>query len=151
MMREKRLGQVIKDHRTRLHLNQRELALKLGIKPSHIASIESDRLRPSLALLNRVADELGLVKEAVFVLAHPAASGLLDSHRSRRALRQNSDQVWRNFVRNKQLLTKHGVKPRELRVLSQINFLGKIVAPTDFLFILNSIRQAIEAEKRVLE
>ena len=39
------------------------------------------------------------------------------------------------------------VKPRELKVLSQVNLLGKITAPRHFLFILNAIRQAVEAEE----
>ena len=38
------------------------------------------------------------------------------------------------------------MSPRELKVLSQVNLLGKIAAPRHFLFILNSIRQAVEEE-----
>src|SRR5271155_869194 len=76
-MIKKTLGEVLKDRRTMLRLTQRELALKVGLKPSHVAYLEKNRSRPSLGLLSRVADVLGLPKESLFVLAHPEASSLL--------------------------------------------------------------------------
>ena len=145
-MKKKTLGEVLKEQRGTLGLTQRELALKLGVKPSHVAYLEKDRRRPSLALLSRIADVLGLAKESLFVLAHPEASSLIGNHREA-APRNNPDQVWRDFTGNKALLARHGVKPRELKVLSQVNLLGKITAPRHFLFILNAIRQAVEAEE----
>ncbi len=145
-MRKKTLGQVLKNQRAVLGLTQRELARKLDVKPSHVAYLENDRRRPSLALLSRIADVLGLEKEPLFLLAHPEASSLLKSRREP-AERAAPDQVWRDFTGNKALLARHNVKPRELKVLSQVNLLGKITAPRHFLFILNAIRQAVEAEE----
>lgn len=145
-MKKKTLGEVLKEQRGTLGLTQRALALKLGVKPSHVAYLEKDRRRPSLALLSRIADVLGLPKESLFVLAHPEASSLLGSYREG-APRNSPDQVWRDFTGNKALLARHNVKPRELKVLSQVNLLGKITAPRHFLFILNAIRQAVEAEE----
>ncbi|HUN58182.1 MAG TPA: helix-turn-helix transcriptional regulator [Candidatus Binataceae bacterium] len=145
-MKKKTLGEVLKEQRGTLGLTQRALALKLGVKPSHVAYLEKDRRRPSLALLSRIADVLGLPKESLFVLAHPEASSLLGSYREA-APRNSPDQVWRDFTGNKALLARHNVKPRELKVLSQVNLLGKITAPRHFLFILNAIRQAVEAEE----
>ena len=55
--------------------------------------------------------------------------------------------MWRDFAGNKALLARHNVKPREMKVLSQVNLLGKITAPRNFLFILNAIRQAVEEEE----
>jgi len=96
--------------------------------------------------LSLIADVLGLPKESLFVLAHPEASSLLGSYREATP-RNSPDQVWRDFTGNKALLARHNVKPRELKVLSQVNLLGKITAPRHFLFILNAIRQAVEAEE----
>jgi transcriptional regulator with XRE-family HTH domain len=145
-MRKKTLGQVLKNQRAMLGLTQRELARKLDVKPSHVAYLETDRRRPSLALLSRIADVLGLEKEPLFLLAHPEASSLLGARREP-AERAAPDRVWREFSGNKALLARHNVKPRELKVLSQVNLLGKITAPRHFLFILNAIRQAVEAEE----
>jgi transcriptional regulator with XRE-family HTH domain len=144
-MKKKTLGQVLKQRREMLGLTQRELALKLNVKPSHVAYLENDRRRPSLALVSRLADVMGLEKEPLFLLAHPEAGVLLDGRREP-APRQSRDQVWRDFAGNKALLARHQVRPRELKVLSQVNLLGKITAPRHFLFILNAIRQAVEAE-----
>ena len=47
-MKKKTLGQVLKYQRETLGLTQRELALKLEVKPSHVAYLEKDRRRPSL-------------------------------------------------------------------------------------------------------
>jgi transcriptional regulator with XRE-family HTH domain len=146
-MKKKTLGEVLKGQRAILGLTQRQLAQKLEVKPSHVAYLEKDRRRPSLALLSRIADVLGLPKESLFVLAHPEASSLLGNNRSAAPRNQDPDQVWREFAGNKAMLARHNVKPRELKVLSQVNLLGKITAPRHFLFILNAIRQAVEAEE----
>ena len=143
---KKTLGDVLKNGRANLRLTQRELALKLGVKASHVAYLETNRRRPSLGLLSRIADVLGLPKESLFLLAHPEASSLLGTPRTA-APRQAQDQAWHQFTGNKALLARHQVKSRELKVLSQVNLLGKITAPRQFVFILNAIRQAVEEEE----
>jgi transcriptional regulator with XRE-family HTH domain len=145
-MKKKTLGQVLKGQREILGLTQRELALKLDVKASHVAYLEKDRRRPSLGLVSRIADVLGLKKEPLFLLAHPEASSLLSDRPEAAAADRHPDQVWRDFTGNKALLARHQVKPNELKVLSQVNLLGKVAAPRNFFFILNAIRQAVEEE-----
>jgi len=146
-MKKKSLGQVLKSQREILGLTQRELALKLEVKPSHVAYLEKDRRRPSLALVSRIANVLGLEKEPLFLLAHPEASTLLSDRREPAGPNRDPEQVWRDFTGNKAMLARHNVKARELKVLSQVNLLGKVAAPRQFLFILNAIRQAVEEEE----
>ncbi len=106
--------------------------------------MEQDHRRPSLALLNRIVEVLGLPGERALGLAYPEAKPILKSyHESQRA------SVWRKFIAAKGLLARYEVNPRELEVLANIQLLGKVTAPRDFLFILNSIRQAIEAEAAI--
>jgi len=143
---KKTLGQVLKQRRTALALTQRELALRLGVKASHIAYLENGRRRPSLSLLGRLADVLGLKKEPLFLLAHPEAGELIGAEREPARRTNDRNQAWRSFVANKALLARHAVGPRELKVLSQVNLLGEVSSPRNFLFILNSIRQAVEDE-----
>jgi transcriptional regulator with XRE-family HTH domain len=146
-MKKKSLGQVLKSQREILGLTQRELALKLDVQASHVAYLEKDRRRPSLGLVSRIATVLGLEKEALFLLAHPEASSLLSERRDSAAPDRNPDQVWRDFTGNKAMLARHQVKASELKVLSQVNLLGKVAAPRHFFFILNAIRQAVEEEE----
>ena len=140
---KKTLGQALKSARKALGLTQRQLASQVGVHASHVAFLERDRRRPSLGLLSRLAEVLGLKKNELFLLAHPEGSRLLgvQQHIAPR------DQAWREFVNNKALLARHNVQPAELEVLSQTNLLGRIIAPRDFLFILNSIRQAADSEQ----
>lgn len=144
-MKKKTLGEVLKSQRETLALTQRELATRIGVKPSHVAYLETNRRRPSLGLVARIAEVLHLDKETLFLLAHPEARELLSARRAPSAYRDRVN-VWRDFAQDKALLKRHQVNQQELRVLSHVNMLGKIAAPRHYLFILNAIRQAVEEE-----
>lgn len=144
-MTKETLGSVLKKARGTMKLTQRELAQKLQVQAAHIAYLENDQRRPSFALLARIAAALGLDRESLFLLAHPEAESLIMSRRP--TLRKTSaKQAWRDFSSDKPLLARHGVKPRELKVLAQVNMLGKVTKPRQYLFILNAIRAAVEEE-----
>ncbi len=139
------LGQVIRNARQELHFTQRELAEKLGVKPAHIAYLELDRRRPSLPLLARIAEILGLDREMLISLSYPEAKPFIGTHKEP-APAKPKDHVWKQFTGDRRLLNQHQVTGNELKVLRQVNLLGKISAPRNFLFILNSIRQAQDEE-----
>jgi len=136
------LGSVLRARRHALSLTQRELAAQLAVKPAHVAYLELDRRRPSLSLLSRIAQALDLDRERLILLSHPEARSFF-GERPTVELPQPKDQAWREFRRNKNLLARHKVSPKELKVLSQVALLGRITTPRSFLFILNSIRQAV--------
>ena len=60
--------------------------------------------------------------------------------------RSSRKRVWQDFAKNDSMLARYDIKQRELKVLSQVNLLGKVTAPRQFLFILNAIRNAVEEE-----
>jgi ribonuclease D len=97
--------------------------------------------------LSRIADVLDLPKESLFVLARIRRLVRLWALRATQRRGKERDQAWQEFTGNEALLARHQVKPRELKVLSQVNLLGKITAPRQFVFILNAIRQAVEEEE----
>jgi len=140
------LGKLLQKHRHALGLTQRELSLQLCVKPAHVAYLETDRRRPSLGLLSRIATVLGIDREKVFALTHTEASSLMASCSSKGKHAVAKDQAWKEFRYNKALLARHQVRPRELQVLAQVNLLGKVTAPRNFLFILNAIRHAVDEE-----
>jgi len=142
----KSLGHVLQEQRYALGMTQREVASRLGVKPAHVAYLETDRRRPSLGLLAKIATLLELDKERLFTLAHPEARGLLGLRREPKSA-GDQGQVWENFRQNRPLLARHQIKPGELKLLKQVNLLGKVSAPRNFLFILNAIRQAVEEEE----
>ena len=143
---KKTLGSVLRARRRDLQLTQREVALKLGVKPAHIAYLELDHRRPSLSLLSRIAEVLDLDRERLILLSHPEARSFISGAQKCEAAR-HKDQAWRDFKRNKSVLSRYKVSRKEMKVLSQVALLGRVVAPRNFLFILNSIRQAVEDEE----
>jgi transcriptional regulator with XRE-family HTH domain len=145
-MKKKTLGQLIKQQRDAYDLTQRELASKLGVKASHIAYLENGRRKPSLALLTRIADTLGLDEQRLFLLAHPEARSMVTAGREEPTA-SVPDAAWRQFSKDRALLARNRITPREMKVLQQVNLLGRVSGPRQYLFILNSIRQAVEEEE----
>ncbi|MGH7923407.1 MAG: helix-turn-helix domain-containing protein [Candidatus Binatus sp.] len=145
MKKKETLGQVLKQRRGAYAYTQRELARKLGVKASHVAYLENGRRRPSLSLLSRIADTLELDKRRLFLLAHPEAQWIIGDRGASAPVRQQND-AWRKFAADRGILTRNKVTAQELRVLKNVNLLGRVSAPKQFLFILNAIRQAVEEE-----
>jgi transcriptional regulator with XRE-family HTH domain len=132
------LGEVLKTRREALGLTQRTLALKLGVEASHVAFIESGRRKPSLKLIARIADTLGLDRREVLVLAHPESQALLaplDNGPSKEI-----PPSWQRFISDHALLNSYHVTSRELHVLEHLNLLGNPLSAKDFLAILMLIR-----------
>jgi transcriptional regulator with XRE-family HTH domain len=132
------LGELIKSRREGLRLTQRSLAQKLGVEARHVAFIESGRRRPSLKLVARLADILGLDRQTLFILAHPEARELISQAKPEK--RADGSHSWRRFIKDQQLLARYYVTDRELRALENLSFLGTVDSPKEFLAILTLIR-----------
>lgn len=139
-MSERNLGPIIKEARTALRLTQRELAAEVGVKASHIAYIENDQRNPSLGLLKRLAETLGLAPRKLLFLAHPEAKYLTGD--TRQPGKESARSSWRRFSSNRILLRRHNVTRTELKVLKQVSLMENVADPRNYLFILNSIRLA---------
>jgi transcriptional regulator with XRE-family HTH domain len=142
-MNKKTLGTVVKEGRDALRLTQRGLAEIVGVKASHIAYIENGHRNPSLALLRRLADALGLNRKELLFLSHPDAKYLMDEDDGSSRKRENA---WLAFTQNRAALRRHNVTRGELKVLKQVSLLENVSHPRHFLFILNAIRQAGDRE-----
>ena len=113
---KKNLGPVVKAARDALRLTQRELAAIVNVKASHIAYIENNH-RPSMSLLRRPVEALGLDRREVLFLVHPDAKYLTDD--STTPGNAKAGDAWKQFVANHAMLRRHNVSPAELRVLKQ--------------------------------
>jgi transcriptional regulator with XRE-family HTH domain len=138
-MTKSKLGPVVKEAREGARMSQRELAAAIGVKASHIAYIENGRRKPSISLLTRLRETLGLDGKEILILAHPEAKQLLDSARPST---KKGDGAWPRFLSNQALLKHHAITKGELRILKQVATLEQVARPGDFIFILNAIRQA---------
>ena len=138
MKNNHRLGETVRIRREGLGLTQRSLARKLGVEASHVAFIESGRRKPSLKLVGRLADILGLDRQDLLIKAHPEAKDLISETKQER--RRNPPLSWQRFVENHQLLARYHVTIHELRVLEDLSLLGTVHSAKEFLAILMLIR-----------
>ena len=137
MKNTNQLGELLKGRREGAGLTQRELARKLGVRGSHVAFIESGRRKPSLKLVARLADILGLDRRALLILAHPEVKELLAESVPEHPKPSPS---WRRFIKNHGILTHYNVTDRELRVLESVSLLGTALSAKELLVILTLIR-----------
>ncbi len=138
-MTKRTLGSVVKEARDGARMSQRELGAAVGIKASHVAYVENGRRRPSIALINRLSEMLGLNGKELLVLAHPEVKQIVDGDQPSA---KKSDGSWQRFVSNQALLRRHAITKGELKVLKQVALFETVAHPGHFIFILNAIRQA---------
>ena len=138
MKANNRFGEMIRNRREGLSLTQRSLAQKLGVEASYIAFIESGRRKPSLKLIGRLADTLGLERQQLLVLAHPEAKEFIAEAKPDKV--HKSSPSWQRFIKNQELLTRYNVTERELRTLEHVSLLGSALSAKEFLAILTLIR-----------
>ena len=143
MKRTNKIGELMKGRRQALGLTQDLLATKLGINAAYVSLIESGRRKPSLKLVGRFADVLGLNRQEVLLLARPETSSLLS--RTEAELPKPS-RSWQRFTNNSALLARYHVSKHELQVLEHLNLLGTTISTKQFLVILTLIRDSPNPE-----
>ena len=138
-MTKRTLGSVIKEARDGARMTQRDLAADIGVQASHVAYIENGQRNPSISLINRLAETLGLSAKELLVLAHPEVKQIIDGARPSTI---KGDEAWPRFVSNQALLRRHAITKGELKILKQVAMLETVAHPGHFIFIVNAIRQA---------
>ena len=132
------LRETMRTRRESLGLTQRSLARRLGVEASYVAFIESGRRKPSLKLVGRMADILGLDRQNLLVLTHPEAKELIAEEEPGKW--PKASPSWQRFTENQQLLARHNVTRRELRALESLSLLGTVHSAKDFVATLTLIR-----------
>src|ERR1700723_1537313 len=94
MKKKNELGPLIRTQREAFRLTQRELALKLGVKASHVAYIEGGLRRPSLSLVRKLAETLGLNKQKLLLMTYPEARFLITPAKEEP---HKPEAVWEEF------------------------------------------------------
>lgn len=133
-------GSVLRRRRHQLGQTQAAVAKKVGCRPNYIGYLESGARRPSQKLVLKLAKALDLDAQELFLMANPLVRDVVAPKTEDRA------SVWENFKANKGLHTRHGITAKELTVLQNVSALGPVRTQRDFLFVLQSIRQALTDE-----
>jgi transcriptional regulator with XRE-family HTH domain len=130
-------GDVIRERRRQLDLTQEEVARQIKTSIPYVGHLEANKRHASESIVVRLADVLGLDGRELFFLANPAARALLEeSHR-------NGHSSWEEFRKDERLLRAFGVTALELEMLSHVALMGEVRSVRDFVYILNTVRQAL--------
>jgi DNA-binding XRE family transcriptional regulator len=131
-------GQVIRDRRRQLDLTQEEVARRIGTSIPYVGHLESAKRHPSEKVVVKLAQVLGLEPRDLFFLANPGTKVLISEEpRSRGA------SAWDSFAKDHNVRKVHNITDQEMETLSQVAMMGEVRSSRDFVFILNTIRQAL--------
>ncbi len=133
-----RFGNVIRERRRQLDLTQEEVARRVGTSIPYVGHLEAAKRHPSEKIVLKLARVLGLDARELFFLANPGTKVLISQRPH-----AGEASAWEEFSKDTRLRKLHSIRDAEMEVLSQVAMMGEVRSPRDFLFILNTIRQAL--------
>jgi len=137
-IKERSLGQVIRERRRQLDLTQEDVARRIKTSTPYVGHLESGKRHPSDKIVTRMAEVLGLDRRELFFLANPRAEALLSPE-----VKTPADSTWEDFRKNEQLRRVHNITAGEMEMLSRVALLGDVTSARDFIYILNTVRHAV--------
>jgi transcriptional regulator with XRE-family HTH domain len=133
-----KFGQVIRDRRRQSELTQQQVASRVGTSTPYVGHLESGKRHPSDEIVTRLADALGFDRRELYFLANPRARELLHP-----AEPVEANSAWDEFRRDEKLRRIHNITPKEMNMLSQVALMGQVRSSRDFIYVLNTVRQAL--------
>ncbi|HEV3114981.1 MAG TPA: helix-turn-helix domain-containing protein [Candidatus Binataceae bacterium] len=130
-------GRIIRDRRRQLDLTQVEVAHLIDTSVAYVGHLEASRRHPSRKVVVKLSDALGLDARDLFLLANPKVGFLISEHQ-----KSDGNSAWDAFNKDKKLRKIHKITDQEMGALSELAMMG-VRGPRDFIFILNTIRQAL--------
>jgi transcriptional regulator with XRE-family HTH domain len=137
-LKERSLGQIIRERRRQLDLTQEEVARRIKTSTPYVGHLESGKRHPSDKIVTRLAEVLGLDRRELFFLANPRAQALLSEETE-----STPESAWEDFKKNEQMRRIHNITGDEMEMLSRVALLGDGRSPRDFIYILNTVRHAV--------
>ncbi len=136
--KERNFGQVIRERRRQLDLTQEEVARRIKTSTPYVGHLESAKRHPSDKVLTKLADVLLLDRRELFFLANPQAADLVKNQEQK-----DSKSAWSEFRGDTRLRRIHNISEPEMEALSRVALMGDVRSKHDFIYILNTIRQAL--------
>jgi transcriptional regulator with XRE-family HTH domain len=131
-------GRVIRERRRQLDLTQEEVAQRIKTSVPYIGHLEAGKRHPSGKVVVRLSDVLGLDARDLFLLANPKVVPLISEPQ-----KSDGTSTWHTFAKDVKLHKIHNITDQEMETLSQVAKMGEVRDTRDFIFILNTIRQAL--------
>jgi len=136
--KERNFGQVIRERRRQLDLTQEEVARRIKTSTPYVGHLESAKRHPSDKVLTKLADVLLLDRRELFFLANPQAADLVKNQEQK-----DTKSAWSEFRGDTRLRRIHNISEPEMEALSRVALMGDVRSKHDFIYILNTIRQAL--------
>jgi len=130
-------GKILRKARLELNWTQDDLARKIRVSTRYIGHLESGKRHPSDKTVERLADTLRLDRRRLFFDANPETQAYLDPPPS------PGESAWDQFSKDENLRRQNHISPEEMEMLSRSAMLGQASSPKDFIYVLNTVRQAI--------
>jgi transcriptional regulator with XRE-family HTH domain len=130
-------AQRIRTRRRGLDFTQEEVARRIGTSTPYVGHLESGKRHPSEKIVVKLADILGIDRAELFLMANPQAEALISE-----PPKSPGTSTWNEFRQDKTLQRLHNITSDEMSILSRLALMGNVRSSRDFLFVLNTIRQA---------
>ena len=131
-------GLVIRERRRQLDLTQEEVARQINTSVPYIGHLEAGKRHPSEKVVVKLAKALGLDGRDLFLLANPKVGVLVSEQQ-----KPDDTSAWDAFAKDEKLRKIHKITEQEMATLSEVAMMGDVRSPSDFIFILNTIRHAL--------
>jgi transcriptional regulator with XRE-family HTH domain len=131
-------AQHIRSRRRALDLTQEQIAHRIGTTTPYVGHLEAGKRHPSEKVVVKLADALGIDRAELFLLANPQAEAIITQ-----PAEASHESAWEEFRKDKRLHRIHNITPEEMGLLSRVEMMGRVRSCRDFLFIINTIRQAL--------
>ena len=135
-----KFGQMIRNRRRQSNLTQEQVALRVGASTPYVGHLESGKRHPSDEIVTRLADALGFDRRELFFIANPRAKELFNPPD-----KNDGQTAWEEFRGDETVVRFHAITDKEMNMLSQVAMLGQVRSSRDFIYILNTVRQALVA------
>ncbi len=132
-------GELIRERRRQLDQTQEEIARRIKTSTPYVGHLEADKRHPSDVVVTRLADVLGLDRTELFFLANPEAKELIQPVEPQ----TGAASAWDEFCKDERMRKLHNITPQEMEMLSQVALMGEVRSVRDFIYILNTVRQAL--------
>jgi len=112
-------------------------ALTIGNSVTGTAAAEPGKRRPSPT--NRADARPSRSRDLILVPDRRT------KHFSQRGPQSGTASAWKRFVKHEGIHGTHNINPAEWEMLSKVAMMGEVLNSNDFIFILNTIRQAMRS------
>src|SRR5438132_10018638 len=107
------VGRLLRTRRESLRCTQQSLGDELGVRGSYVAMIENGRRKPSLKLIVRLADRLGLDAQQLLVRVRPEMTPLFTAtNRASISKARTPTALYHQFTSQRVLLERYHVTKR---------------------------------------